>query len=93
MKRSLRICNKCNWVHFGVTRKYAELEVKRFGRYFNKLSKDKQQDYYGGKSSSIADYDRCNLCKNSYKNFRIYDYKKDVDIYGCTLSPIIFKTH
>jgi len=82
-----RTCNKCGWVHFGVTREHAEAEVKRFNDYFNTLSEDKQQKYYGGNCSGIELYDRCSFCGNSYKDFR--DSKEDDCPTGVTLGPII----
>lgn len=82
-----RTCNKCGWVHFGVTREFAENEVKRFNDYFNTLTEDKQQKHYGGKCSSIAQYDRCFFCGNSYTNFR--DFKEGDCPDGVTLGPII----
>jgi len=80
-------CKKCGWVAFQVSRKHAESEVKRFNEYFNTLSKKEQDDYYGGKGSSIHQYEHCMLCDGSYKNFRD-SIPGDVPD-GCTLSPII----
>lgn len=36
-------CNKCNWVHFQVTREYAEGEVEVFNTYYNTLTEDQKQ--------------------------------------------------
>ena len=33
-----RTCLKCGWVHFGVTRAFAEDEVARFNAYYAKLT-------------------------------------------------------
>lgn len=80
-------CNTCGWVHFGVTRKYAEDEVERFNKYFDGLPKETQEQLYGGKKSSIAQYEKCNLCGNNWKNFRL---AKEGDCPpGCTIGPII----
>lgn len=46
----------------GVTREYAENEVKRFNEYFATLSKEKQDLYYSGKPSSIEAYEHCFRC-------------------------------
>jgi protein-arginine kinase activator protein McsA len=88
MKKYKKVtCNKCNYVHFSVTREYAEDEVKRFNDYFNALSLEKQYLYYGGKGSDIKQYEQCMVCSNSYKDFRL---SKPGDCpNGCTISPII----
>lgn len=79
-------CNKCNWVYFTVTREFAENEVKAFNEYFDTLSKDKQDNYYGGKKSLIENYEFCH-CGNGYKNFRESLPTDCPD--GCTMNPII----
>ena len=81
------ICNACGWVHFKVARKYAESQVAAFSLYFNSLTKEEQDRHYGGKPSSIKDYESCMRCNNSYKNFR--DAKESEVPYGSTLNPII----
>ena len=86
-KYNERTCNKCGWVHFAVSREFAENEVKRFNDYFNTLTEDKQQKYYGGKSSSIKHYEHCSLCGNPYTNFR--ESEEDDCPIGVTLGPII----
>lgn len=83
-----RTCNKCNRVYFSVSRKYAEKQVAEFNVFYEGLSKQKQQEYYGGKSSSITDYETCWRCGNSYKNFRAA--KKDDCPNGSTMNPIIY---
>jgi hypothetical protein len=82
-------CNKCNWVHVEVTRKAAEQDVKRFNEYFNSLTKEKQNFYYGGKGSSIESYEHCMSCNNKYTDFR--PSKPGDCPNGCTLNPIIRK--
>jgi len=79
-------CLKCGWVYFEVTRGYAQDEVKRFNEYFEALSKEKQDDYYGGKGSNIKQYEYC-WCGSTYKNFR--DSKKGDCPNGVTMSPMI----
>ena len=83
-----RTCNACGWVYFGVSREYAEDEVKRFNEYFNKLSKKDQEDFYGGHCSSIASYEGC-WCGNRYDNFR--ESKPDDCPNGVTMNPIIYE--
>lgn len=82
-----RTCNNCGWVHFAVTRQHAEEEVKRFNEFFDTLTEEKQQQFYGGKHSTIAQYEHCFLCGNTYKDFR--DAKEEDCPIGVTLGPII----
>jgi hypothetical protein len=81
-------CLKCGWVYFEVTREYAENEVKKFNEYFNGLTKEKQDEYYGGRGSSIKTYEQC-WCGSDYKNFR--DSKEGDCPNGVTMSPMIRK--
>lgn len=80
-------CKNCGWVHFEVTRDYAENQVTQFNQYFDTLSKEKQQDYYGGRKSSIISYEQCMLCRGNYKEFK--ESKSGDCPVGCTLNPII----
>jgi hypothetical protein len=82
-----RTCNQCGWVAFGVTREHAEAEVKKFNAYFDTLSKDQQEEFYGGEGSSIQSYERCMLFNGPHTNFR--ESKPEDCPYGCTLNPII----
>ena len=82
---NLRTCNNCGWVHFGVTRKHAEDEVKRFNEFYHTQSKE-VQDMYGGESS-IKNYEYCFRCGGLHTNMRV---TKDGDCPGgCTIQPII----
>ena len=81
-------CCRCGWVYMGVSRKFAEDEVKAFHDYFKKLSKKKRQDYYNNIPSDISDYEFCH-CGNSHKNFRLSKPGDCPD--GCTLSSIIIE--
>lgn len=71
----------------GVTRDYAEAAVKQFNEYFDTLSKEKQDEFYGGKGSSITQYENCMRCNEPHTNFRIAKYGDCPD--GCTINPII----
>lgn len=82
-----KTCNKCGWVHFGVTRAHAESEVASFKEHFDGLSKQDQDDLYGGKPSSIQDYDTCHKCKGPYTDFRDARHGDVPD--GCDIGPII----
>lgn len=81
-------CTKCGWVHVAYTREQAEACVKSFNDYFETLSVEKQNDYYGGTGSSLEkDYIGCNVCKN--ETFRP---SKDGDCPdGCTIGPVIYE--
>ena len=85
--KKTRTCKTCGWVAFPVTREYAEDEVKRFNEYYDMLSAEEKEDYYGSKSSTIDNYERCFFCRGSYKNFRESE-PGDCPL-GCTLQPII----
>jgi len=87
LKYKERTCNKCGWVHFAVTREHAENEVKTFNDYFDTLTEEEQQRNYGGKCSSIKQYEQCFFCGNDYTDFRVAE-KDDCPI-GVTLGPII----
>lgn len=79
-------CNKCNWVSFAVTRQEAEQQIATFNKYFETLSKQQQQDYYGGKGSSIDNY-TCLYCNGS--DFRPSQDGDCPD--GCTINPVIYE--
>ena len=83
-----RTCLKCGWVHFGVSREFAQDEVARFNSHYVKLSPQEQEQYYGGKPASITAYERCMACGNGWENFRDFQPGDCPD--GCTLNPIIF---
>ena len=85
---SHRTCNKCGWVHFGVSRSYAEEQIAEFNTYFATLSAEKQQRYYGGKGASMAEYEHCFRCRNTYADFRESVPKDCPD--GCTIQPILY---
>lgn len=81
------ICKHCKWVMFEVTREYAKNQVKEFNEYFDTLTKEQQQDFYGGNKSSIRSYESCMLCGTCYHNFR--KAKKSEVPFGSTVNPII----
>ena len=80
-------CNKCGWVHFGVSLEKAKAEVESFNNYFDTLTPEKQTKSYGGKKASIENYKKCDRCGNSYKNFRRSG--TDDCPSGCTVNPIL----
>lgn len=70
-----------------VTRKQAEKYVAEFNDYFDLLTYLQQQDFYGGKRSSITTYERCNQCGTHYSSMRPFRNGDCPD--GCTIGPII----
>lgn len=88
IENKLRVCKTCGWVAFGVTRKFALSEVKKFGEYFNSLSKQKRKDYYNNQTATLEEYECCHRCNGSYKNFERVTSVHKIPI-GSTISPII----
>lgn len=82
-----RTCNKCGWVHFGVTYEFAQNEVNSFNAMYDELTVAEQQRYYGGHGGSIKNYENCFFCGNSWKDFR--DAVEGDCPYGVTMQPII----
>jgi ribosomal protein S14 len=64
------VCKECGWIHFVVSKKAATAEVRKFNEYYDSLSPDDQENYYGGKKASLAAYKRCFFCGTSHKNTR-----------------------
>lgn len=88
MENKLRLvkCKKCNWVYFGVTKKFAQDGIDTFNEFYDNAD-DEVKSHYNGKSS-MSDYDTCYRCGNDYKNF---EEAKNGDVpSGCTISPMIF---
>lgn len=81
-------CMKCGWVHFSVSLKFALNEVHKFNEYFNSLSTEQQNKFYGGKGASIEDYSNCARCGNHYENFVFVTNQKEIP-FGSTIGPII----
>lgn len=79
-------CGKCGWVHFSVTRKYAEEAVESFNRYFLNCTPE-QKEHFGGKGANLAPYLSCMLCGSPHTEFR--DSKDGDCPDGCTLNPIL----
>jgi hypothetical protein len=79
-------CTKCGWIHFKVTRKYAEEEVKSFMDFFDSLSSEKKL-HYGNKPASVASYEKCFRCGTSHEQAVEAD-DSDVPL-GSTIQPMI----
>lgn len=80
-------CKKCTYVHFQVSRKYAEEEVQRFNSYYDSLP-SKAKKMFAGRSS-VKNYETCMLCGSSYRHFRPMKEERYKEIYGHTINPII----
>lgn len=86
-KLKLVTCNGCGWVHFAVTRAYAENEVKTFNAFYDTLSRQEQLDFYGGRKSRINKYEGCFVCsKNSFR-----PAEEDDCPTGVTINPVIYE--
>lgn len=80
-------CTKCGWIHYQVSREHAQEQVDKFNSYFNKLTKEQQISYYGGRPSSIASYENCMRCGTIHTN-SVPATGKEVSA-GATINPLI----
>lgn len=78
------VCNVCNWTSFAVSKAHAAAEVKSFNAYFATLTQATQDEYYGGKNSSLARYS-CQRCGS--ESFQPGNTAPE----GSTLSPVIYE--
>lgn len=80
-------CNGCGWVHFSVTKEYAQNEVDKYMEYYNTFTDEEK-----AKSRNppvVEDYEKCQHCNGSYLDFRP---SKPGDYPAiCTLNPILGK--
>ena len=83
---SLRTCNRCGWVHMGVTRQHAEQSVAEFNTFFE-TQPPEVREMYGNKPSSITAYERCFHCGGPHTDTREPKAGDCPD--GCTIQPII----
>jgi predicted nucleic-acid-binding Zn-ribbon protein len=49
------VCNKCGHAHFRRTEDEVTVEANNFKRYFDGLSDEDRQKYYGGRGYEVAD--------------------------------------
>lgn len=80
-------CKSCGWVHFQVSRDYAVDQINKFCEYFDGLTKKEQKDFYGNTKPTIKDYESCQRCCGSHKNFA--DSRPEDCPEGSTMGPII----
>jgi adenine-specific DNA methylase len=78
-------CNKCGWVHFGVSRSWAEAQVREFNFFYDNSPPEVQEQY--GRRADIASYEKCFSCGGSYRNF--HETVEGEVAAGSTLQPII----
>jgi hypothetical protein len=85
----LLTCLNCGRVHVSYPLVCALQAIDDFNKFYDTLSPENQQDYYGGHKESMTAYTECFRCGGSYKNFRAF---QDGDCpNGVTLSPILNK--
>ena len=87
MRQDLRTCLSCGWVHFGISRKFAEAQVKGFNKWYKEQTKE-VQDCYGGESK-VSDVETCLFCGGPHTNFRKAE-PGDCPA-GVTINPIIWE--
>jgi hypothetical protein len=80
-------CVYCGWHHFAILTSHAEAEIKMFKAYFDTLTTEEQQSYYGGKPSSIREYTHCNSCGRPASMKPVTKTLK-----GSTIGPIIWES-
>jgi hypothetical protein len=69
-----------------MTRQEAQESVDRFNAYYETLTEEKKQDYYGGKSSTIANYEWCWCGNKEFRPFKEGDCPE-----GVTIGPVIYE--
>jgi hypothetical protein len=79
-------CRQCGRVHVAVSRAYAKAEAASFNDYMAGASPE-TREALGNRLASVADYERCNRCSGSYKDFR--PARPGEAPAGCTLNPIL----
>ncbi len=80
----LRTCSKCGWVHVGVTRAYAENQVKSAIAYLMSLDSETRKCF--GHTPTLDDYTSC-WCGASYTTTR--EHKPGDCPDGVTIGPLL----
>jgi hypothetical protein len=79
-------CVKCGWVHMPYTRAEAQAEVDQFNAWFVQQT-DETKANYGGKQSTVKDYEGCDRCGGlEFRPFKSGDCPD-----GCTIGPVIYE--
>lgn len=80
-------CKGCGWVHFSVTREYAQNEVDTYMKYYNTFTDEEKSQC--GSPPEVSDYEKCKHCGGSHIDFRP---SKPGDCPAiCTINPILGK--
>ncbi len=84
-KQRLVTCRNCGWIHFAVTREYAEHEVHVFNTYYRAQTKEVQNNFAG--ESYVGKYEFCFVCgKQDFYPTPDGDCPR-----GVTLNPVIYE--
>ena len=81
-----KTCGRCGWVHFAVSRTFAEEQVRRFNEFFDSQTGEVKESY-GNKHSEIKNYERCFVCRAPFTCFK--PFKEGDCPIGVTMQPII----
>lgn len=68
--KKLLTCRKCHWVHTSISKRDAETEIFQFKIFYNRLTQERQMEWFNGKPATLAMYKECFKCGNHYLNFR-----------------------
>ena len=79
-------CTTCGWVHVAYERQEALDAVDSFNLFYEGLSERKRDEYYGGRCSSIKDYEKCHCGSDTFRPSKPGDCPD-----GCTLNPVIYE--
>jgi len=82
-------CNRCGWVHFAVTREYAETESAKFMAYYETLTPEQRENYGKPPINPMPQYERCFSCGQTDGDFRLSN--PDDCPRGCTIQPVIWE--
>lgn len=78
-------CRSCGKPHYPVSLADALAGIKSFNDYFNTLSPEDQNKFYGGKPASIDNYLQCVRCGS------VRFQQRHAAAPGVTLNPIVFE--
>jgi len=85
---NLRTCRKCGWVHFSVSKKFAETEVAAFNAWLS-TQPDSIKEQYPSRGAELSDYAFCDRCGQHWTGF-CESLPGDCPD-GVTIGPIIFE--
>lgn len=84
-------CLSCGWVHFGVTREFAESESRKFMDYYESQPPETQDNFGKGQTYErvLAQYERCFFCGQKDPDWYRPAAPDDCPV-GCTIQPVIW---